>query len=303
MGRAAAGLRDRLAQVEAGAADLSGVTTAPGPRRARRLIAAALAAVLVGGCVSTTDAATPGDGAGSTGAGVAGRHQDPPSRLAATDRSPTAADPPPALLPPIAPTGARLQTCGVDYGEVDWSADPAVVVAAHAAASTPPCTSTGWYRETAHQNGVLAFVVLVGQQALDRAALDGAEAPAQAASLQAQGFHVVTRAEIGGSGRCEDGEVQAALLGLADDHRPVGLRDVLRSAEAGGAIVQRYRGYTMIEGGGAPCAAAIVHSGDLVGWISSADRRTLEEVVASLDLPAGAERPLTTVVGARPAFG
>ncbi len=237
------------------------------------VMALVLATATIGGCSRTDEAGPPAAA-------------DIPESLAMSTR--------PAVLPEASTTGAPFQACLVDYRSVDWTDEPEAIAEAHATASTPPCTTTEWYRDTAYQNGVLTFMVLVGQSAL-------AEADSTVDGLRAQGFDRLATSEIGGSGRCEDGEIQAAIFTLLDP-RPepaaiapsstAGLGEILRSAAAAGAMVERHRGYTLIEGGQAPCKAAIVHGGRFVGWISSSERTALEITLAAIDLPPDADELL-----------
>lgn len=195
-----------------------------------------------------------------------------------------------ALLPPTAPTGTPYRVCPIDYRHVDWNAGPEEIVDAHRRASAVACAEQDWYRETAFQNGILSFMVLVGQATLAAAAPQSDEPAAMVDSLRRQGFDRVRAIDIAGSGRCEEGEVQAALLTLDPGPTVIdGLDSMVASAAANGADVSRRPSVTVISGAGAPCAAAIVHAGNVIGWVTAADRRRLDEAVAAMILPLRAE--------------
>ncbi len=229
-----------------------------------------------------------------TGTG-AERNGDAPVELAyrggderRADSATTAADrgQPIPVTPAAAPSGAFYRRCIVDYRGLDWTADAATVVAAHAAASTPPCVEQPWYRETAFQNGILTFMVLVGEQEL-AAAAPRSDGPRDLdVSLRAQGFDRIAIIEIASSGPCRHGEIQAALMTLTEDvPEPPGLEPLLASAEAAGAAVDRRESVTVVTGGGTPCATAIVHAGDVLGWITAADGPAIDEALAQIRLP------------------
>ncbi len=189
------------------------------------------------------------------------------------------------LTPPTDPGGSRYLTCSIDYRDIDWDAEPHNVVQSHTAASAVPCAGETWYHNTAFQNGILTFMALVGEETLANA-VPSSEAPeAVAFSLRAQGFDRLAAIDIASSGRCERGQVQAALFTLADRNQPVdGLEQLLASAEASGASVERSEVMTVISGGGAPCATAIVHSDEILGWVTTADAERVRLAVAEFNL-------------------
>lgn len=239
------------------------------------------------GSANTADHSWPGSSSGPPGLTAA--DADEPAGLAYTDAplgdTPFADTPftdAARILPPTGPGGAPFAGCLIDYRSIDWDADAQVIVDTHAEMSMAPCTGEGWYRETAFQNGILTFMVLVGQEALAAAApaSDGVET--MATSLRAQGFDRLATVEVAASGRCDEGEIQAALFTLLDWATVDGLDSMVQSATANGATVEKTPRFTTITGGGAPCATAIIHSDRTVGWVTAADRAGLEAVLSRL---------------------
>jgi hypothetical protein len=194
------------------------------------------------------------------------------------------------FAPATDPTGAPYLSCSIRYDGIDWSATADEIVQAHRAASAVPCAAEPWYHATAFQNGILTFMALVGEQALTEAAPVSDSADAVAASLLQQGFDRLAAIDVISSGRCERGQVQVALFTLAGDGLPVeGLDGLLDGAAASGATVEPTEHVTVISGGGAGCATAIIHGDRILGWVTSGDTAGVREAVAGLRL--GSLRP------------
>lgn len=194
---------------------------------------------------------------------------------------------PSSAMPALAPTGTGYRSCVTDYGAIDWNGGPRKVIEAHRRAATAPCTAPAWYRDTAFQNGILTFMLLVGEEELAAAAPDGDEPTDLAASLAAQGFDRLATLEIASSGWCHAGEVQVALATLTStgsEVRTPGLAAIVAKAEAAGAVIDRGPAMTVLTGGDVPCATAIVHADDVVGWVTAADGATVRAAVARLAL-------------------
>ncbi len=203
-------------------------------------------------------------------------------------------------LPATDPGGAPYRTCTSDYRQIDWEAEPGAIVAAHRRASAGPCSTEAWYRRTAFQNAILGFMVLVGEASLAEALPTADDSEAMVASLRRQGFDRLVSMEISDSGPCEGGGVQVAMFTLRT--RPSGrdrfdgavagsaldgLEALLGGAEAAGATVERGETKTVVTGGGAACATAIVHAGRVFGWLTTSDRGRLDGVLAELDHAPG----------------
>ena len=209
---------------------------------------------------------------------------------------------PGSAMPSLAPTGTPYRTCITDYRSIDWTAAAAEVVEAHRAAATAPCTDDDWYRDTAFQNGILTFMLLVGEEELSAAGADGDEPADLAASLSAQGFERLASLEIASSGWCHRGEVQVALATLSSAGstsaagstssagsagravQAPGLDAIVAKAEAAGAVVDRGPALTVLTGGDVACATGIVHADDVVGWVTASDGATVRAAVARLVL-------------------
>ncbi len=268
----------------------------PGMVRGRRAGGTLLVAVglLATSCVSTTDADLDagsrqqgavdsgdraaetnadqlGSSAGSSGADV------PVAALAFDDGS--------VILGSAAPGGSPLRSCFIDYRTVDWSAKPDSVVAAHRAASLQPCAGHDWYRETSFQNGILSFMVLVGESRLAAAAPTSDEPSAIVESLRSQGFDRIATIETTSSGSCEHGEVQAVLITTIGDVDTDGLEAIVEAARATGATIDQRTGVTIIADKDAACAAAVIHHRDVVGWVTAADDQQLEAAIEPLLQP------------------
>ncbi|MGH1489534.1 MAG: hypothetical protein ACRBK7_09105 [Acidimicrobiales bacterium] len=198
---------------------------------------------------------------------------------------------PSTFAPLTAPSGTPYQTCSISYRNIDWEAEPEAIVESHTSASTAACANEAWYRDTAFQNGILTFMALVGEQALADAAPSSDLPATMAASLRSQGFDRLAAIDIITSGRCEQGEVQAALFTLRDSAQAVeGLQSLLDSAEASGAVIDRGQNITVISGAGAPCVTAVVHGDAVLGWITTADIENLELAMAEIKLPYRSDR-------------
>lgn len=189
------------------------------------------------------------------------------------------------FTPTTDPGGSPYLSCSIEYGTIDWEADPETIVQAHTAASAVPCAGETWYHNTAFQNGILTFMALVGEQNLAAAAPKSETADAVAISLRSQGFDRLAAMDIASSGRCEQGQVQAALFTLRDADQPVeGLEALLESAEVSGAEIERTEAFTVITGAGAPCATAIVHRDRILGWVTTDSVDRLKQAVGALQL-------------------
>lgn len=189
------------------------------------------------------------------------------------------------FAPPTDPGGSPYRNCTIEYGEIDWDGEPAAIVRSHTEASAVPCAGETWYHNTAFQNGILTFMALVGEEALAAAAPTSDGPTEVATSLRNQGFDRLAAIDIASSGRCERGQVQAALFTLKDRSQPVeGLQPLIESAQASGAEVEHNEQITFVSGGGAPCATAIVHSDGVLGWVTTMDVARLKLAVKSFDL-------------------
>lgn len=258
-------------------------------RAARRPVTAVIAilvlAVVTAGCGISRDAAE----------GLIERDADriPPAELAYVPPVVENLEAPAGLLaadavtPATAPTGTPYRRCVVDYRTVDWEAEPAALLATHHEAAAQPCTEADWYRDVAFQNGILGFMALVGEAELQAAAPASDAAPDMVASLRAQGFDRLAVLEIAGSGSCDEGEVQAAVLrlqaGLTGGAAELrGLEAMVVAATTSGATVTAGTDTTIIAGGGAPCTTAIVHDAGVLAWITAGDKAVLHDAVDSL---------------------
>lgn len=253
------------------------------------------------GGAAAADGLSPGSSLGLADAGADSERQQaldqPVPGLAYADAS--------THLPATDPAGAPYRTCFTDYRHLDWEAEPETVVATHRQASAGACSAEGWYRRTAFQNAILGFMVLVGEASLAGALPTADDPAAMVDSLRRQGFDRLDSMEISDSGPCERGGVQLAMFELRQqpielDHLDAtkapaaldGLEALLGGAEAAGATVERTETATVVTGGGAACATAIVHTGRVFGWLTTSDRVRLDGVLSELDLrPSPIPRP------------
>ncbi|MGI9597266.1 MAG: hypothetical protein ACR2QK_13975, partial [Acidimicrobiales bacterium] len=147
---------------------------APEAGRARTIVSIMAVLCLVGAsCVSSNDLGqATADGDGSQRSGVSSSrspsdrtgHRPPgPGQLGGRAAAFVSGS---RWLGPAAPSGTSYKSCTTDYGDVDWTSDQETIVDSHAAASTQVCTGQSWYRDTAFQNGILTFMVLVGEATL-----------------------------------------------------------------------------------------------------------------------------------------